>query len=165
MSEDYSMIHIDGQKIGLYGLSKIIEEVKSLGLSNDGKIARLLIDKLKAENFVPEIKEDIYARVILREYKKSLGMNVEPGENCKEQIIRILGPGCAACDKLMQDTLALLVELDIAADVQHVRDLNEISRYGLISTPALVLNNKIAVSGRTLSQAQLKKILESEIKK
>ncbi|UCE20484.1 MAG: thioredoxin family protein [Gemmatimonadota bacterium] len=62
--------------------------------------------------------------------------------------IKILGPGCARCDKLEQDVRTILTELNIAAEVLHVRDPMAIADYGIIGTPALVVNGIIKSAGK-----------------
>ncbi|UCE08694.1 MAG: thioredoxin family protein [bacterium] len=76
--------------------------------------------------------------------------------------ILVLGPGCYSCDKLMEDMKAVLAELNIAADLEHVRDKKEIGRFGMVGTPALVINRKVVLSGRTLPRNQLKKLIEGK---
>jgi small redox-active disulfide protein 2 len=62
--------------------------------------------------------------------------------------IRILGAGCPRCDEVEKRTLNALTQMNIAADVQKVKDVNEIAKYGLLGTPGLVINGKIKCSGR-----------------
>ncbi|NIR50878.1 thioredoxin family protein [candidate division KSB1 bacterium] len=74
--------------------------------------------------------------------------------------IRVLGPSCRACDKVYRDTKTVLAELGKAADLEHIRDLKEIGRYGMMATPALIVNGKVKSSGKIPSKKQLKKWLE-----
>ncbi len=96
---------------------------------------------------------------LLKEYKKFLGEEVE--ENHASGLeIRVLGPSCRACDKVYRDTKTVLAELGKAADLEHIRDLKEIGRYGMMATPALIVNGKVKSSGKIPSKKQLKKWLE-----
>ena len=79
--------------------------------------------------------------------------------------IEVLGPGCANCKKLEQDVNAALAELEIEAEVVKVTDLNEISSYGVLMTPGLVINGKVYSSGKIPVMATLKKWIEEEAKK
>ncbi|MDZ7667457.1 MAG: thioredoxin family protein [Desulfotignum sp.] len=83
---------------------------------------------------------------LLREYKKHIGEPVqeEPLE-CVE--IKILGTGCANCERLEQELMSLISETGVQADIEHVRDLKEISRYGVMGFPALVINRKVKAVG------------------
>lgn len=162
MANDISMINIGGMKIGLVGLTHVIEEIKALGIMDDKKLKNILFEKIKSQNYVPSSREEDYAKALLKEYKKSIGLPVKEEETtCTGLVIRILGPGCYACDKLMEDMKAVLAELNISADLEHVRDKKEIGRYGMIGTPTLIINKKVVLSGRTLPRSQLKKLIEN----
>jgi len=165
MSNEITMLYFGGLKIGLVGLSDIFEGVKAMNLTNEAEIKNHLLEKVKSQNYVPSSKDEDYASAVLREYKKSIGLPVENVEEKNSVLtIRVLGPGCYACEKLEQDIKAILAEFNIAADVEHVRDINEIAGYGMVGTPSLVINEKVVLSGRTLPQSQLKKILTEQLK-
>jgi len=70
--------------------------------------------------------------------------------------IRILGAGCPRCNEVEKRTLNALTRLNVAADVQKIKDINEIAKYGLLGTPALVINGKIKSSGRIPSLEEIK---------
>jgi len=73
--------------------------------------------------------------------------------------IKILGPGCARCKSLEKTVINSLAELDIAADVSKVEDIVKIMEYGVMHTPALVINGKVVMSGQVPSMNQVKEIL------
>jgi small redox-active disulfide protein 2 len=73
--------------------------------------------------------------------------------------IKILGPGCVRCKTLEKEVINSLAELDIAADVSKVEDIMKIMEYGIMHTPALVINEKVVMSGRVPSSAEIKEIL------
>ncbi|KPL18415.1 MAG: hypothetical protein AMJ92_08110 [candidate division Zixibacteria bacterium SM23_81] len=74
--------------------------------------------------------------------------------------IRILGPGCMNCQRLASETMSAVAELQLAADVEHVRDPVAISRYGVLATPTLIINGQIRSSGRVPSREKIKDWLE-----
>lgn len=76
--------------------------------------------------------------------------------------IRILGPGCPRCDEVKKRTINALAELDIAADVQKITDIKEIMKYNIITTPGLVINDKLKSSGRIPSKSEIKKWINQE---
>lgn len=73
--------------------------------------------------------------------------------------IKILGPGCARCKSLEKTVINSLAELEIAADVSKVEDIVKIMEYGVMHTPALVINGKVVMSGQVPSVNQVKEIL------
>ena len=76
--------------------------------------------------------------------------------------IRILGTGCPRCDEVEKRTMNALVELNVAADVQKVKDINEIAKYAILGTPGLVINGKIKSSGRIPSLEEIKSWIKQE---
>jgi small redox-active disulfide protein 2 len=77
--------------------------------------------------------------------------------------IRILGTGCPRCNELEKRTINALAELNVGADVQKVKDIKEISKYGVFATPGLVINNKVKSSGRLPSSDEIKTWINDEL--
>jgi small redox-active disulfide protein 2 len=73
--------------------------------------------------------------------------------------IKILGPGCRNCVALEQRTRDALGELAMTATVTKVADVAEIAGYGVMRTPALVVDDHVLVSGRVPTVAQLRDLL------
>jgi small redox-active disulfide protein 2 len=62
--------------------------------------------------------------------------------------IKILGSGCAKCQRLEELTLEAVNEAGVEADVVHVTDMQAILAYSIVSTPGLVINEEVKSSGR-----------------
>jgi small redox-active disulfide protein 2 len=62
--------------------------------------------------------------------------------------IKVLGTGCPNCKRLEKLTRQALAELDVEATVTKVQDLDQIMAYDILSTPALVIDEQVVVSGR-----------------
>jgi len=77
--------------------------------------------------------------------------------------VKVLGPGCARCKALEANTKSALDKLGLKADFNHVTDFSQIAAYGIMSTPALVINEKVVSFGRVLSAEEVVKILRSEL--
>lgn len=75
--------------------------------------------------------------------------------------IKILGGGCANCKKLEENTVQALKELNLEASIEEVKDIDKIIDYGVMKTPALVIDEKVKSSGRVLGVEEIKKILQS----
>ncbi len=74
--------------------------------------------------------------------------------------IKVLGPGCANCKKLEANVFEAAAQLDLDADIQKVEDIQEIMSYGILSTPGLVVNGEVKVSGRVPGVSEIVNILK-----
>ena len=74
--------------------------------------------------------------------------------------IKILGPGCDNCHTLEQRTREALADLGATAEITAVTDYPSIAGYGVMSTPALVIDEQVVLSGRVPSKTQIHQILE-----
>jgi small redox-active disulfide protein 2 len=73
--------------------------------------------------------------------------------------IEVLGPGCANCVTLEQRTRDALAQLGEEATIEKVTDTARIMGYGVMTTPALVLDGKVVVSGRVPTVNHLTELL------
>lgn len=74
-------------------------------------------------------------------------------------IIKVLGTGCKKCKELEKNTIAALNELNVEAKVEKVEEIKEIMKYKVMSTPALVIDEKVVSTGKLLTVNELKKML------
>ncbi|MCX6235694.1 MAG: thioredoxin family protein [Bacteroidetes bacterium] len=77
--------------------------------------------------------------------------------------IKVLGTGCANCKNLEKLTLKALDEMGMNTPVIKEEDIMKIMSYGVMRTPALIINEKVVVSGRVPSVKELKEIIGREI--
>lgn len=75
-------------------------------------------------------------------------------------VIKVLGPGCTNCKKLEANTRKAVEELGIDAKIIKVTDIKEFMKYGVMKTPALVVDEKLKFYGRVLSSEEIKKYLK-----
>jgi small redox-active disulfide protein 2 len=73
--------------------------------------------------------------------------------------IQILGTGCPKCKKLTENAEAAAKMLGIQYEIQKVSDINEIMKFGVMLTPALVVDGKVKVVGKVVSPDEIKKML------
>lgn len=73
--------------------------------------------------------------------------------------IKVLGTGCAKCKTLEKQTRDAVAELGFSAEIEKVEDIYKIMSFGVMSTPALVINQKVVMSGRVPSVAELKELI------
>lgn len=73
--------------------------------------------------------------------------------------IQILGPGCQKCRVLYEHTKAATEQLGLECTIEKVTDIDAIVSYGIMATPALVVDGEIKVSGRVPTASQIKELL------
>jgi small redox-active disulfide protein 2 len=73
--------------------------------------------------------------------------------------IKVLGTGCPKCKALEKATRDVVTELGLDATVSKVEDIMDIMSYGVSSTPALVVNEKVVLKGRMPSTSELRELL------
>lgn len=73
--------------------------------------------------------------------------------------IKVLGSGCKSCHLLYENAKTAAAELGLQVSVEYVTDMAKIMQYGIMSMPALVINEKVVSAGRTLKPAELKELL------
>ena len=74
-------------------------------------------------------------------------------------IIKVLGPGCKNCKDLERVTREAVSELGVEATVEKVEDYPTIVGYGVMSTPALVIDEKLVLSGRVPRTAEVRELI------
>ena len=74
-------------------------------------------------------------------------------------VIKVLGSGCANCKKLEANVKQAVGELGIDAEIEKVTDFKDILSYGVMKTPALVVDEQVKVMGRVISAEEVKKYL------
>jgi small redox-active disulfide protein 2 len=75
--------------------------------------------------------------------------------------IKILGTGCSNCKNLEKATCEAVAELNLDATVVKEEDITKIMGYGIMRTPALVVNEKVLVYGRVPSVTEIKEMLKN----
>ncbi|MBI9038544.1 MAG: TM0996/MTH895 family glutaredoxin-like protein [Bacteroidales bacterium] len=73
--------------------------------------------------------------------------------------IKILGTGCPKCKTLEKLVIKVVDENNIDANVSKVDDIMQIMNYGIVSTPALVIDEKVVIKGRIPSEKEIKELL------
>lgn len=74
--------------------------------------------------------------------------------------VKVLGSGCAKCNQLEAATKAALEQLGMDTTIDHVTDFSQIAAYGVMSTPALVVDGKVVSYGKVLKTEEVVKILQ-----
>ena len=159
--KDYRLILIGNTQVGLMGLKGIFEELKSQRGKPEADLKQMLVEKAGKKNYIPSSVKGEYEKALFREFRKFLGEKVEE-ERGGFLEVAILGLGCYSCNKLEQDVMAVLSETGIKAGLNHITDPKLMAQYGLLPTPALVINGKIKSKGTVPPKSMIKKWLEEE---
>ena len=69
--------------------------------------------------------------------------------------IKVLGPGCKKCHETEKIVKEAVAEAGVAAEVEYVTDLAEIARQGIFSTPAVVIDGTVKVTGKIPSKGEV----------
>jgi hypothetical protein len=157
--DEITQIRVGRHRMGIIGLKHVLEEV-SQGFDHqaDDEVSAELIRRLSKFNYIPENSRKDYEQAFLREFKRFVRQPVE--QTKMEWLeIKVLSGGCPCGDDLEQDLMAVMTEMNLAADIEHVTDPVAIENYGVTGTPALVINGEVRAVGAMPKKTQLKSLL------
>ena len=80
-----------------------------------------------------------------------------------DAIVKILGGGCAKCNQLEANTIEALKQLGMDTAIDHVKDYAKIASYGVMTTPALVYNEKVLCYGKILKADDIVALLQKGV--
>lgn len=95
----------------------------------------------------------------------STAESTETASNCRPEAengiccIKVLGSGCASCHAQFENAKEAVKNRGLSAEVEYVTDLQKVMEYGVMSMPALVVNEKVAAKGKVLKSADVEKLL------
>jgi small redox-active disulfide protein 2 len=159
-TQEVKQIKIGKHMIGIVDLKSTFEEIASDYVDQtDVVLSRMLLERLAEKNYIPENVREDYGRAFVREFRKFLGQDVED-EGVEGLVIKVLGAGCAICNSLENTVMETLTTMGLPADLEHVRDAEQISEYRVKGTPALVINGRVMCTGRNPSNIEIRKWLE-----
>ena len=73
--------------------------------------------------------------------------------------IKVLGSGCKNCEMLLGATKDAVREKGVCADIEYITDVEQIMRYGIMSLPALVVDEKVVSAGKVLKAKEIEKLI------
>lgn len=82
------------------------------------------------------------------------------GGECGIQSIKVLGPGCKSCHELNEAAIAAMKELGMNLAVEYITDMEKIVSFGVMSMPALVINERVVSAGKALKPAEIITLLK-----
>ena len=153
--DDVIQIKVDGDGVGIVGLETVIEDMaEKYKERTDEEVGADLVKRLRRKNYIPDSAAESYKKALIRECRKFLGQPFEEDSSGGIEI-KVLGPGCSQCDRLEQELMEVMAETNIVADVEHIRDIKEIGKYGIMGTPALLVNGDVKSVGSVPPKTKL----------
>lgn len=153
------MVSIAGRKVGLAGLD---EALTGLGPEwagrTEAEVGAALVARLERDNYIPAGARADYAAALAREYRRHLGQPVGPDPAAGLEV-KVLGMGCARCEDLTAKVMNLMAAMGLAGEVEHVRDIQQIAAFGVMGSPALVINGSVKAVGSVPPEASLRQWL------
>lgn len=77
--------------------------------------------------------------------------------------IKVLGAGCKSCHEQYQNVINAAAEMGLATDIEYITDMEKVMTYGVMSMPAIVVNEKVVSMGRVLKTADVVKLMNQLI--
>ena len=153
--DDVTQIKVGNSPVGIMGMKRVMEDMaEEFGERPDQEVVEELLNRLGKRNYIPQTVRENYGKAFLREFRKFTGKPVEEEEG-EGLSIKLLGPGCVQCDRLEQELMQAMAETGIIADMEHVRNIKEIGKYGVMGTPALIINGKVKSVGKVPPRTSL----------
>jgi hypothetical protein len=154
-------IRIGHVTVGLLGLNVALAQLSDKKISEDDAV-KFLFEQVRQKNYIPEQAIKHYKDALLYEYRRYFNLETPdmPGLT-----IRVLGRPCVTCNKLKTILIDILQEKSVAADIEDVQDLDEIWRYGVTKTPALIINGEVKSAGIQPPRVQIEQWIEEAITK
>jgi small redox-active disulfide protein 2 len=158
--DDFQKIVVGEHQVGVIGLKSALAQLADTHADKaDGEVGNELIERLSKTNYISSSSREAYGKAFVREFRKFLG------QPCSDEFpkaalrVEVFGPGCYQCSTLEQTVIRLLNELQLPASFEHVSDLQEIARYGIMRLPALLINGKVMSMGTVPSSKKIREWL------
>jgi hypothetical protein len=153
---EVTQIRVGKHMTGIIGLKPALDAAaaRCKGMPVD-QITKVLLEILSKRNYIPDNLKAMYGEAFIYAYKQYVG---EPVAEVASQTlqIKVLGMGCPQCDKLELEVMAAMSDTGIMGELEHVRNPKEIGRYGVMGSPALIINNEVKMVGAVPPREKIK---------
>lgn len=149
-------LKVGAVSIGLIGLDVALTQILAqpeLGLA---EAVELAYAEIARHNYIPQVAVAKYRAALEEEIVRLRHGGPSSGGPLE---VRILGTGCVSCNNLQKVVIEIMADKQIAADVFQVHDRDEIGRFGVLQTPALVVNGVVKSIGRLPTRAEIEEWL------
>ncbi len=157
--KDISQIKVGRFAVSIIGIKQLMEEMAGTHADKtDDEVRSFMLDRLGQGNYIPGNAKKDYGIAFVRELRKFLGQPYT--EDTPDGLdIKVLGTGCNQCNSLTRMIMEVLTEIKLPASVDHVTDIKEIARHGVMGSPALLINGKAVSVGSVPPRDRVKKWL------
>ena len=152
-------IRIGKATVGLLGLDIALSQLSGKEMAENDAV-EFLYEQVSRKNYIPEQAVKPYKEALRNEYRRYFNLGEIAGQGLT---IRVLGRPCVTCNKLKTMLIDILQEKNVAADIEDVHDLDEIWRYGVTKTPALIINGEVKSAGIQPPRIQLEQWIQEAI--
>jgi hypothetical protein len=152
-------IRIGNATVGLLGLDVALVQLSGKEIAEEDAV-EFLYEQVRRKNYIPEQAVKPYKEALRNEYRRYYDLGKSTGQGLT---IRVLGRPCVTCNKLKTMLIDILQEKHVAADIEDVQDLDEIWRYGVTKTPALIINGEVKSAGIQPPRVQLEQWIQEAI--
>lgn len=159
MASDIVQISMGDRSIGIVGLKKVMTDLAATAaVKTDDECREILYRGIAEQNYIPPKMVEAYKDALLQAFRIFTGeaAHETPAGGVR---IQVLGPGCFNCDRMEQIVREVLAELKIPGDLSHVTDPVEISKFGVLGVPVLVINGRIVCVGTVPDRNRVKQWL------
>lgn len=146
------ILKIGKATVGLIGIDVALNRVINDRSLDADQAAEQVYRQIEGKNYIPAGAVADYKKAIRKEI---LLLRGDKERRSEELVIRILGHGCVSCNNLQQTVIEVVSSLGVAADVFQVHDPDEIGRFGVVNSPALVINDELKCEGRLPSRSRI----------
>jgi len=152
-------IRIGNVIVGLIGLDIALVQLAGKQMTEDEAV-EFLYSQVSKKNYIPKQAVAPYRDALRREYRRYFDLEKSASQGLT---IRVLGRPCVTCNKLKVMLIDILQEKNVAADIEDVQDLDEIWRYGVTKTPALIINGEVKSAGIQPPRVQIEQWIDEAI--
>jgi small redox-active disulfide protein 2 len=162
MTDDVVQMKIGKHRFGIIGFHTACTRLADQGGGmSDEEIKNALMEEMRKKNYIPENVRQEYEQAFFRAFKAFVGEPVQNSQPITGIEIKVLGQGCVRCRQMEQDMMNIVSEMGIEADIEHVSDIVEIARYGVLGLPALVINGKVKTAGNLPPRSKIMEWISS----
>ncbi|HIJ78473.1 MAG: thioredoxin family protein [Desulfobulbaceae bacterium] len=151
-------IKIGKASVGLIGFDEAMNKIMGKKMTEEEAVTHLY-QSIRDKNYIPATAADLYRKALRQEYRRRCGLKTDESPPLT---IRVLGKNCVSCNRMNSLLFEILQKLNLAADMESVHDPDEIYRFGVTRTPALIINNRVKCAGRTPSPVEIEMWLQEE---